>query len=84
LANEGTIDRAKSTISHCAFAGATKSNSFAIFQVSVSRMTTAWSGRKSSLFQNFAKKLYPEALNSVYLDTMNFFFGVDLKRRGNF
>jgi len=47
-------------------------------------MTTALSGRKSSLFKNSAKKLYPEALDSVYLDTMTFFFGLDLKRRETF
>ena len=47
-------------------------------------MTTAWSERKSSLFQNFAKESPPRTFDFVYLDTLPFFFGVNLKRRSNF
>jgi hypothetical protein len=47
-------------------------------------MTTAKSEMKSSLFQNFAKEALPRRFIFSVSGYMDFFFGVDFKRRGNF
>ena len=43
----------------------------------------SWTG-KLAYFKTSPKKLNPEDLVFVYLDTLAFFFDVDLKIRGNF
>ena len=52
----------------------------------IRRLAVQQLGRKGKVayFQTSPKKLHPEALVFVYLDTLTFFFGVDLKRRGKF
>jgi hypothetical protein len=51
----------------------------------IRRLAIQQLGRKGKVayFKTSAKKLHPEALVFVYLDTLTFFFGVNLKRRGN-